>query len=234
MEAKIKVMIADANTLLREGLERLLHDGDEFVVVAEAANDAEALVLLEQAKPDVLLVDREIPKLEAVPIQLAIKAQNLPTKVVVLSFFSDESQILNCAKAGAHGFMLKTTPFAALAEAIRDVARGRIWADRQTRFADTFLLLASRANDIDETEAAINPFYVLSRRELQILTLMGRGATNEQIAKHLAITEPTVKTHASSIFDKLSVRNRTEAALVLMQARAKNGLVYSPRLERSA
>src|SRR6266545_2688370 len=80
----------------------------------------------------------------------------------------------------------------------------------------------------------INPFYVLSRRELQILNLIGRGATNEQIAKHLDITSTTVKTHASKIFHKLSVKNRTEAALVLMQARSQDGLDNSAQLFRRA
>ncbi len=234
VESKITIAIADPNTLLREGLKRLLHDTEEFVLVAEATNDAETLVLLEQLKPDVLLLDREIPKLEAIPIQLAIKTQNLPSKVLILSLFSDESQILNSARAGARGYILKTTPFAALVDAIRDISRGRIWADRQTRFADTFVLLAHRASNIDEPETKLNPFYVLSRRELQILNLIGRGATNEEIAKHLAITPTTVKTHASKIFDKLSVKNRTEATLVLMQARSQNGLDNSAQLFRRA
>lgn len=234
MELQIKLVVADANTLLRQGLTRLLQDNGDFVVLAEAANDAETLVMVEQFKPDVLLLDRAIPTLEAIPIQLAIKTQNLSTKVLVLSLFSDESQILNCARAGALGFILKTTPYSALAEAIRDVARGRIWVDRTARFADTFVLLASRANNIDESESMVNPFYVLSRKELLILTLIGRGATNGEIASKLAIAQATVKTHTSKIFDKLHVKNRTQAALLLMQAQAQNGLNHSVQLFETA
>ena len=192
MESKIKVAIADPNTLLRQGLTKLLHDTAHFAVVGDAANDAETLVLVEQFKPDVLLLDREIPKLEAVPLQFAIKMRSFTTRVLILSLFSDESQILNCARAGALGFILKSTPFAALAEAIRDVASGKVWVDGSARFADTFVLLACRASKIDETESKLNPFYLLSRKELQILTLIGRGATNEEIANQLAITQSTV------------------------------------------
>ena len=227
MESRITIAIADPNTLLREGLKRLLNDQEDFVVVLEAATDAETLTLIEQVRPLVLLLDLQIPNMEAVPLQLAIKTRNVATRVLILSSFCDESHILNTARAGARGYVLKSTPFSVLVEAIREVFRGHVWADRQTRFADTFGLLARRASYLDESEPKTNPLYVLSRRELQILDLMARGACNEDIAKHLAISLATVKCHASNVFDKLSVKNRIEAALVLMQARSQNEVVYS-------
>src|SRR3990170_5081788 len=93
MEFTTKVAIADANTLLRQGLKRLLHDdAKDFLVVGDAANDVETMNLVEQTKPDVLLLDLNIPKLEAVPTLLAMKEQNLPTKVLILSLAPDESQ----------------------------------------------------------------------------------------------------------------------------------------------
>lgn len=234
MESPTKLAIGDANTLLREGLKRLLHDFKEFLVVGDAADDVETMDLIEQAKPDVLLLDLNIPKLEAVPILLAIKEKNLPTKVLILSLLLEESQMLNSARAGARGYILKSTPFTALAEAIGEIAAGRIWVDRHAGFADTFVLVARRANTSNGIDGELNPLDVLSRRELQILNLIARGVTNDEIAKKLSIRSPTVKTHASHIFDKLNVRNRTQAALFLMHARSRNGEDYSAHLLRSA
>lgn len=223
MEFTTKLAIADPNTLLREGLQRLLHDTKDFLVVGEATNDVETMDLVEQAKPDVLLLDLNIPKLEAVPILLAIKEQKSPTKVLILSHHPDESKILNSARAGARGCILSSTPSATLAEAIRAVSRGRIWVDRDSGCADTFALLAHRANTSNENGQEINPLDVLSKRELEILHLIARGVTNEEIGKKLSINLPTVKTHLTHIFRKLNVKNRIQAALLLMQSRSRIG-----------
>lgn len=234
MESTIKLAIADPNTLLREGLKRLLYDSQDFLVVGEAVNDVETLNLVEQAKPDVLLLDRVIPKMEAVPILLAIKEQLLPTKALILSLIPDESQILNCARAGARGYLLKSTPFAMLADAIREVSRERIWVDRQTAYADAFALLAQRAKTNCEFGEEVNPLDVLTKRELQILNFIARGSNNDDIAKKLSLSPVTVKTHASNIFSKLNVKNRTQAALLMMQARSRNGQDFFAHLARSA
>ena len=234
MESSIKLAIADPNTLFREGLKRLLYDSQDFLVVGEAVNDVETLNLVEEAKPDVLLLDRVIPKLEAVPILLAIKEQDLPTKVLILSLLPDEAAILNCARAGARGYLLKSAPFAMLVDAMREVSRERIWVDRQTGFADAFALLAQRARNNSELGEEINPVDVLSKRELQILQYIARGTTNDDIAKKLSISPRTVKTHASKIFNKLNVKNRTQAALLAMQARSRNGQDYFAHLPRNA
>ena len=234
METPTKLAIGHANTLLREGLKRLLHDFKEFLVVGDAADDVETMDLVEQAKPDVLLLDLNIPKLEAVPILMAIKEKNLPTRVLILSLLLEESQILNSARAGARGYILKSTPFAALAQAIGDVARGRIWVDTHEGFAETFALVAHRAKISHPMEGEPNPLDVLSKRELQILNLMARGVSNEEIGKKLSIKRPTVKAHASNIFAKLKVENRTQAALFLMHARSRDSEGYSAHLLRSA
>jgi len=227
MEAVTRLTIADASTLLREGLKRLLGDAKDLLIVGLAANDVETMELVEEKdKTDVLLLDLNIPKLEAVPILLAMKEQNLPTKVLVMSHFPDESKILATARGGARGYILKSTPSGALAEAIREVSRGRIWVDRQAGFADTFALLAHRASTGSEIGAEVNPVDILSRRELEILHLIARGVTNEDVGKKLFISLPTVKTHISHIFRKLNVKNRTQASLLLMQARWRNGGLY--------
>ncbi|HWO41301.1 MAG TPA: response regulator transcription factor [Candidatus Eisenbacteria bacterium] len=233
-DAMTRLVIADANTLLREGLRRILQDVAHLVFVGEATHDVETMELVAEEKPDVLLLDLHIPKLEAVPILLAIKEQNLPTKALIMSVDPDEAKLLNSAKAGARGYILKSATAATLTEAIREVSRGRIWVDRQFGIADTFALLAHRAHVGDVIEGEVNPIDLLSRRELEILTLIARGATNQEIAKKLFVSEPTVKTHASNIFDKLNVRNRTQAALLLMQARTRdNRDVYGLPTQRT-
>ncbi len=223
MESVKKLAIADANALLREGLKRLLNEATDLLIVGDAANDVETMELVEQAKPDVLVLDLNIPRLEALPILLAIKEQDLPTRVLILSLSPDESKILNSAKAGARGYILKSASFATLAEAIREISRGRIWVDRQAGCADNFALLAHRANSGNEIGEGINPLTILSRRELEVLHLIAKGVTNEEIGKKLFISVPTVKVHANHIFSKLNVNNRTQAALLLMQARVRNG-----------
>jgi len=229
MEVVTRLAIADASTLLREGLKRQLDDVNDLLVVGLAANDVETMELVEQKnKTDVLLLDLNIPKLEAVPILLAMKEQNIPTKVLILSHLPDESKILNSARVGARGYILKSTPAAVLGEAIREVSRGRIWVDRHGGFADTFALLAHRANTSNEIGGEINPLDVLSRRELEILHLIARGVSNEDIGKKLFISLPTVKAHVTHSFRKLNVKNRTQAALLLMQARSRNSVLMYP------
>lgn len=234
MECITKLAIADANTLLREGLKRLLIEAKDFLVVGEAANDVETMNLVEQARPDVLLLDLAIPKLEAVPILLAMKEQNLPTKVLILSQFPEESKILNGAKAGARGYILKSTSSATLAEAIQEVYRGTIWVDRHAVFADTFALLAHRANAGNETGAEVNPLDILTRKEVEILHLIARGLSNEEIGKKLLIRLGTVKAHLGNMFSKLNVKNRTQASLLLMQARSRTGHDDSAYFRRGA
>lgn len=227
MEGVTKIAIGDADTLLREGLKRILPEVKEWVIAGEAANDVETMQLVEELKPDVLLLDLNIPRLQAVPLLLAMKEQNLPTKVLIMCLVADEAKLLNCARAGARGYNLKSAPAQTLIEAIREVSRGRIWVDRQVSCADAFAILAHRANTSEEIGAGVSVFDVLSRRELEILGLIGRGLRNEQIAKKLFISVPTVKAHLAHIFGKLNVSNRTQAALLLMQARLRNDQDFS-------
>jgi len=229
MEVVTRLGIADASTLLREGLMRVLGDKKDVSVVGQAANDVETMELVEQRNNvDVLLLDLNIPKLEAIPILLALKEQNLATKVLILSNFTDESKILNSAKVGARGYILKSTSSVALVEAIREVSRGRVWVDRQAYFADTFAVLAHLANPANEISGEVNPFDILSKRELEILNLLARGVSNEDMGKKLFISLPTVKGHVSHILRKLNVKNRTQAALLLMQARSRDGALTYP------
>ena len=230
MNAVKNIVIADSSTLLREGLKRLLPEMKDLLITGEADDDMETMNVVENAKPDILLIDLHIPKLEAAPVLMALRERQISTRIIVLCHEANEAKILECAKAGAHGFILKSAPLETLADAIRQVHRGRIWADNQVSCADIFTLLTHRANIGEKTEAPINPFDVLSRRELEILDLVSMGVSNEDIGGKLFISVTTVKVHVSHIFNKLNVNNRTKAALILMQARLHNSRDFARQL----
>jgi DNA-binding NarL/FixJ family response regulator len=214
----IKLVIADANTLLREGLKRILSAETDLLVVGEAANDVEVAQVVERTKPDVLLLDLKIPEGEAVPIIAALRQKNLPTRILILSGFSGRESILNTARAGACGCVLKQTPCTTLIQAIRSVHKGETWVDRQLGCAETFLGIARRLriHNADGREDAISR--ALSKRERQILSHVARGLTNQEISERLLIRLSTVKVHLSHVFKKLSVNNRTQAVLFLLNA----------------
>lgn len=214
----IKVAIADANTLLREGLKRILAAERDLLVVGEAADEVEVAEVVERTKPDVLLLDLKIPNREAVPILLELSQKNIPTKVLILSLFPDKESILDTAKAGACGYALKRTSSTTLIQAIRRIYRGEIWADRQLDCAETFVEMArqTRTDDADGGEDEISR--ALSKRERELLGLVAKGLTNEQIRKTLFISLRTVKVHLNHVFNKLGVNNRTQAALFFVNA----------------
>ena len=214
----IKVAIADANTLLREGLKRILAGESDLLVVGEAADNVEIADVVERTRPDVLLRDLKIPKREAVPVLLELKQKNLPTKVLILSLFPDKENILDTAKAGASGYALKSLPAATLIQAIRRVHRGEIWVDRQLNCAETFVEFARHMSTSEADQPENEIANRLSKRELEILGLVARGLTNEEIRKRLFISLRTVKIHLNHIFNKLNVTNRTQAALLFVNA----------------
>lgn len=212
----IKVAIADPDTLLREGLKRILAAERDLLVVGEAAGEVEVAEVMERTTPDVLLLDLKIPRREAVPVLLELNQKNIPTKVFILSLFPEEESILNTAKAGACGYILKSASPATLIYAIRRVHRGEIWADKQLDCAETFVEFARQTwtDDADGGEDEI--FRALSKREREILGLVAKGSTNEEIRKTLFISLRTVKVHLNHVFNKLGVNNRTQAALLFV------------------
>jgi DNA-binding NarL/FixJ family response regulator len=210
----INVAIADANIFLREGLKRILGAQGDLLVVGEAGDNVAVAAIVERTQPGVLLLDLELPTEKAVPILLELKRKNVPTKVLIFAPFPDPESILDTAKAGARGYALKSILPSPLAQAIRTIHRGEIWVDRQLDCADTFVELARQtcAADADRLENELTE--VLSRRELEILALVATGQRNAEIGKKLFISLQTVKIHLNHVFDKLNVKNRTQAALL--------------------
>lgn len=212
----IKVAIADVNTLFREGLKRILAAQRDFILAGETADDEEVAHIVERMSPDVLLLDLEIAKRKTVQISLGLKKNGFRTKVLVLCSSPDQESILESAKGGARGFILRRTLPSMFIQAIRQIHVGEIWVDRQVECAEAFVEIARRTYaHAGKSENEI--VSVLSRRELEILTLVAKGLANAEIAKQLFVSSPTIKQHLHHIFRKLKVTNRTQAALLMRQ-----------------
>ena len=204
----IRVCLVDDQALIRSGLKALLQLLGGVEIIAEAADGEEAVEVVLTSRPDVLLLDVRMPKLNGVEVveALARKGQLPPT--LLLTTFEDDSALIQGVKAGARGYLLKGASPETLLEAIRSVADGGtyLYAPLVSDLARTGIKNSHRDN-------AYGMLETLTDRELEILRLMASGIGNREIAEALDLREGTVKNHVSSIFAKLSVADRTKAVL---------------------
>ena len=213
----IKVVIADDHALFRDGLRKILSMEKDILVVGEAGNSDEVPKIVERTKPDVLLLDLKMPKGDLVQNLLEVGARSPATRVVVLTAFSEEENVLNAAKGGAKGYVPKGVPSATLLQAIKAVYGGGFWIDREIPLWETFQEIVQNQSGSREPAPQVDDsIKALTKREMEILRLVAEGLTNEEIGKKIFISEKTVKTHLTNIFDKLKVNNRFKAALLLM------------------
>jgi DNA-binding NarL/FixJ family response regulator len=212
----IKVVIADDHTLFREGIKRILSLERDILVVGEASRGDEVTKVIERTKPDVLLLDLKMPRGDVVQTLLEVKEKNPATKVLILTAYSEDENILNAAKGGARGYLLKGIDFPTLLQAIKTIHKGGLWIDKEMPAAEAFEEIA-QGQMTETTEVSYDDAVgALTKRELEILRLVAEGLTNEEIGKKIFISEKTVKTHLTNIFDKLKVNNRFKAALLIM------------------
>lgn len=213
----IKVVIADDHALFRDGLRKILSLEKDILVVGEAANGDEIPKAIERARPDILLLDVKMPKGDVVQTLLDVGTRSPATRVIILTAFSDEENVLNAAKGGAFGYVPKGVPTATLLQAIKTVHNGGCWIDKEITSWETFEeIVQAQSGSREGTPALDESIKTLTKREMEILTLVAEGLTNEEIGKKIFISEKTVKTHLTNIFDKLKVNNRFKAALMLM------------------
>ena len=213
----IKVVIADDHALFRDGLKKILSLEKDILVVGEAANGDEVPKVIERVKPDILLLDVKMPKGDVVQSLLEVAARSTSTRVIVLTAFSEEENVLNAAKGGAKGYVPKGVPSATLLEAIKVVHNGGFWIDKEISSWATFEEIVEAQSQTPEAPRQLDEsIKALTKREMEILRLVAEGLTNEEIGKKIFISEKTVKTHLTNIFDKLKVNNRFKAALMLM------------------
>ncbi len=220
----IKVVIADDHALFREGLRRILSLEKDVLVVGEASRGDEVSKVVERTKPDVLLLDLKMPRGDVIQTLLEVSDKNPETKVLILTAFSEDENILNAAKGGAKGYVLKGVSSSILLQAIKTVHSGGVWVDKEMSSADAFEEIAkSQIPQYDSEEPASEAIKSLTKREMEILRLVAEGLTNEEIGRRIFISEKTVKTHLTNIFDKLKVNNRFKAALLLMNRPGEPG-----------
>ena len=222
----IKILLVDDQPLFREGLRTLLSVHADFEVVGEAGNGEEAIRLASSLLPSVVLMDLQMPVLDGVAATRRLHEQQPDCRVIVLTTFDDDEMVFDGLRAGAVGYLLKDAPSEKLAEAIRVAARGETFlqpsvaAKVVAEFARLSRKTAGTQQSLGQSlgRSLVEP---LSERELEILRLIARGASNREIAEALFLAEGTVKNHVTNILGKLEVRDRTQAAI-----KAKdNGLI---------
>lgn len=207
----IRVLLADDQALFREGLETLLSIHKDIEVIGQASNGQEAVDLAMKFRPDVILMDMQMPILNGIGATRRLKQIFPDCRVIVLTTFDDKETIFDALRAGAVGYLLKDVGSAQLAESIRATARGDSTLDPSVaaKVVQEFSRVSSL---VGGTSSEILP-EALSEREIELLRLIAFGLSNKEIGEALFITEGTVKNHITHILGKLGVRDRTQAAL---------------------
>ncbi len=211
----MRVLIADDHRLMLEGIRAALSAADDIEVVGEARDGSQVLPLIDQLKPDVVLLDIRMPKLDGLACLERLRKRNPQVKVVVLSVFSDPDHIEAALKRGANGYIVKSINPLDLPSALRQAVEETVY---------NVLGVPEHDQQRDAREAG------LTDREITILAGVARGLSNRALGKELWVTEQTVKFHLTNVYRKLDVANRTEAA----RAAYRLGIVESPLLDDQA
>jgi DNA-binding NarL/FixJ family response regulator len=198
----IRVVVVDDHAVVRAGLGRLVEGAGDMEVVGTAGDGAEALAVVRATRPDVVLMDLQMPGVDGVAATRSILAEDLSTQVVILTSYSDGERIVAAIDAGAVGYLLKDADPEDVLDGVRAVSRGE--SPLHPKAARELLTLrAGRPSGAPQ----------LTDREREVLTLVRLGLANKQIARRLGISERTVKAHLTSVFTRLGVADRTQAAL---------------------
>lgn len=201
----VKLMIADDHSMIREGLKQLLELEGEYKVIEEAGDGIDCLEKLEYVMPDILLLDINMPKMNGLEVLQKIKEKLIQVKVLVLTVHNEVEYLLKAGDIGINGYLLKDSEFAELKRAIDSVMNG-------DNYIQPSLIPLLNAKMIDRNNDN-KKIEILTRREMDVLKLLAFGMYNKEIAEQLRISERTVKNHVSNIFKKISVTDRTQAAV---------------------
>ena len=200
MKSPIRVLIADDHPIFRDGLRRLLVSESDFTVVAEAANGSEAITLVRQLKPDVLLLDLVMPKVPGLEVLREISQDEIPVCTILLTAAIQTFEVTRALQLGARGVVLKESPPELLLRSIRSVCRGEYWVGSD---------ILAQFGKLQKQQAS-----GLTVREADVIAAIRAGNSNKEIATKLSISEETVKRHLSNIYAKMGVSSRLELALL--------------------
>jgi DNA-binding NarL/FixJ family response regulator len=200
-DKSITVLVVDDHPLLREGIAAVIQCEQDIVLVAEASNGREAVECFRTHRPDVTLMDLQMPEMDGVAATLAIRAEWPDARIVILTTYAGDAKALSALKSGASGYLLKSMIRKELLEAIRSVCAGRQYIPREV------------ASEIAAhvTDDALTP------RELEVLIHVAAGKSNRSVAARLAVSEDTVKTHMKNIMSKLGANDRTHAVTIALK-----------------
>ncbi|MFD9217360.1 response regulator [Streptomyces sp. NPDC087659] len=217
----IRLLIVDDDPLVRAGLTFMLGGAEDIEIVGEGADGAEAAELAERLRPDVVLMDVRMPRMDGLAATERLRARPDAPEVVVLTTFHADEQVLRALRAGAAGFVLKDTAPAEIVDAVRRVAGGEpVLSPAVTRRLMTQVVEAAPDERRSRARARLD---ALGERELEVAVAVGRGHSNAEIAAGLYMSVPTVKTHVSRALAKLGLNNRVQIALLVHDAGLLDG-----------
>ncbi len=207
----IRLLLVDDQRLVRDGIEAMLSIEPDLEVVGTADNGEVAIEQVAALQPDVVLMDVRMPVMNGSAATYIISERFPETKVLVLSTYDDDEYIAQSIKAGAKGYLLKDMPSKELAEAIRLVNRG--YAQLAPGLLERMFTGTAKDTDVLPANSTSKELADFSSRELEVIRLIGKGASNREIAQQLFITESTVKSHITNIFNRLNLKNRAQVAI---------------------
>lgn len=226
MEESITCLIADDQRLVRDGIASLLSLQEGILVVGTAENGEEAVKLCREKHPDVVLLDIRMPVMDGIAAADLINGEKTASWIIMLTTFNDEEYVLKALRAGAVGYLLKDLPIEELVRAVRQVSRGVFQANREV--IGKLLGKIDRGQQAypetprESDRFALECWQTLSPREKDVLSLLGQGLTNQEIARELSLTEGTVKNYVSALLDALGFRDRVGAALFALRNNLEN------------
>jgi len=210
---KIKLLIVDDHTVVRQGLRGFLELMDDFEIVGEGSNGVEAVRQAAELQPDVILLDLMMPEMDGIEATRRIRLANPAARILILSSFSNDDNVLPAIRAGAMGYVLKDIDPDDLADALRETYQGK--SKLHPDIAQK--LIAHVQQDESDEKTAVSPLDQLTERELDVLKQIAYGKSNHEIAAALSISHATVKTHVSNLLGKLQLADRTQAAILAIR-----------------
>ena len=209
MADAIRVLVVDDHAVVREGLRAFLDLQDGIEVAGEAGDGEEAVAAAERLRPDVVLMDLVMPRVDGLEAMRALRERVPSARVIVLTSYLDDERLLPALRAGAAGYLLKNVQPQELARAVRTAHAGEALLDP--------VVAARLVERLAADDGEPDPIDRLTPREREVLVLIGRGFPNKRIARELELSEKTVKAHVSSVLAKLGVQDRTQAALIAVR-----------------